>query len=185
MLKKILIGLAVVIVAIPVVALAPKSVTSGLEVGEVVTPFHPNHVSGPHKGTDACPPCTYGNRPQVQIWVHGDKVADVMKFAQVLDKKMAADDQFKGFVIFLTADEANVGRTLAADAKKANLERVSLATLAKTSEYVKNYKMSLAPEVKNTILVYKDKKVATKFVNLKADEQGLASLRAAVNKIAP
>lgn len=30
--------------------------TSGLNVGDMVTPFHPKHVSGPHKGTDACPP---------------------------------------------------------------------------------------------------------------------------------
>ena len=35
------------------IAFAP---TSGLNVGEYVTPFHPKHVTGPHKGTDACPP---------------------------------------------------------------------------------------------------------------------------------
>ena len=29
---------------------------SGLNVGDQVTPFHPQHVNGPHKGTDACPP---------------------------------------------------------------------------------------------------------------------------------
>ena len=29
---------------------------SGLAVGEMVTPFHPQHVSGPLKGTDECPP---------------------------------------------------------------------------------------------------------------------------------
>ncbi len=29
---------------------------SGLSVGEMVTPFHPWHVTGPNKGTDACPP---------------------------------------------------------------------------------------------------------------------------------
>jgi hypothetical protein len=34
-------------------AFAPDS---GLNVGELVTPFHPQHVTGPHKGTDACPP---------------------------------------------------------------------------------------------------------------------------------
>ena len=29
---------------------------SGLAVGDMVTPFHPRHVSGPFKGTDECPP---------------------------------------------------------------------------------------------------------------------------------
>lgn len=37
-------------------ASTPFAPTSGLSVGEYVTPFHPWHVSGPHKGTDACPP---------------------------------------------------------------------------------------------------------------------------------
>ncbi len=38
-------------------AFAPVSdIDSGLNVGQGVTPFHPQHVTGPHKGTDACPP---------------------------------------------------------------------------------------------------------------------------------
>lgn len=45
---KALIGMACV-----AAVLGPKS---GLEVGDGVTPFHPHHVTGPHKGTDACPP---------------------------------------------------------------------------------------------------------------------------------
>lgn len=35
------------------VAFAPDS---GLKVGDHVSAFHPQHVTGPHKGTDACPP---------------------------------------------------------------------------------------------------------------------------------
>ena len=29
---------------------------SGLSAGDTVVPFHPQHVTGPDKGTDACPP---------------------------------------------------------------------------------------------------------------------------------
>jgi len=29
---------------------------SGLAIGANVPAFHPQHVTGPHKGTDACPP---------------------------------------------------------------------------------------------------------------------------------
>lgn len=39
--------------AFATVALGP---TSGLEVGEMVTPFNPQHVTGPNKGSNACPP---------------------------------------------------------------------------------------------------------------------------------
>ncbi len=33
-----------------------SSPDSGLKVGDAVSAFHPQHVAGPHKGTDACPP---------------------------------------------------------------------------------------------------------------------------------
>lgn len=39
--------------ALPAFAVGPDS---GLSVGDMVSAFHPQHVSGPHKGTDACPP---------------------------------------------------------------------------------------------------------------------------------
>jgi hypothetical protein len=39
-----------------VAAFAAFAPASGLKIGEGVTPFHPQHVTGAHKGTDACPP---------------------------------------------------------------------------------------------------------------------------------
>jgi hypothetical protein len=39
--------------ALPAFAFGPDS---GLAVGDMVTPFNPQHVTGPHKGTNACPP---------------------------------------------------------------------------------------------------------------------------------
>lgn len=38
------------------VAFAAAGPESGLKVGDPVTPFNPQHVSGPNKGTNACPP---------------------------------------------------------------------------------------------------------------------------------
>jgi hypothetical protein len=42
--------------------------------------------------------------------------------------------------------------------------------------------MNLAPEVKNTVFVYRNKRVTAKFVNLKADEKGLAELTKAIEE---
>ncbi len=39
-----------------VLAYSSYAPESGLSVGEYVSPFHPWHVTGPNKGTDACPP---------------------------------------------------------------------------------------------------------------------------------
>jgi hypothetical protein len=50
MTTKLLLALAVF--ALPL-ASEPES---GIDVGDMVPKFHPRHVSGPLKGTDACPP---------------------------------------------------------------------------------------------------------------------------------
>lgn len=46
------------ITALMIAAMASPmlNVDSGLDIGKGVTPFHPQHVTGPNKGTDACPP---------------------------------------------------------------------------------------------------------------------------------
>lgn len=49
---------------------------------------------------------------------------------------------------------------------------------------MQRYKVNLDPEVKNTIIVYRNKKVTAKFVNLKADEKGLSELKAALEAVA-
>ncbi|MFX8641089.1 hypothetical protein ABTM21_19720, partial [Acinetobacter baumannii] len=74
--------------AVSVVAFAVSSVSSGLQPGERVVPFHPSHLVGPLAGTNNCFPCTFQNRPQVQVWVNGEDKASVVAFAKTLSKAM-------------------------------------------------------------------------------------------------
>ncbi|HRI43758.1 MAG TPA: hypothetical protein PLL78_09770 [Fimbriimonadaceae bacterium] len=165
------------------IALPAFAANSGLAVGEAVTPFHPAHITGPNKGTTACPPCTYGNRPQVQVWVNGDSLENVAKIAGVLNKTAASNKEFKGFVIFLTSDKPATEKAIVEANKKLGYDAIAMATLAPGDSAVKNYKVNVASEVKNTVFVYKDKKVTAKFVNLEANEKGLGQLNEAIAKI--
>ncbi len=180
--KKAIFGFsAFALLAIPAIALSP--VNSGLEVGEMLTPFHPTHVSGPDAGTDTCPPCKYGARPAVQIWANMDDAANLKALAANVSKKVASSkNELKGFVVNLTHCDKCVDGTKAM-AKEAKLTNIGITYLKSDTEYVKNYKVNVAPEVKNTVFVYKDKKVVAKFVNLKADEAGLKQLNAAISKV--
>jgi hypothetical protein len=179
--KKLLGILAAVgILVLPVLASGPES---GLKVGETVTPFHPSHVTGPLKGTNNCPPCTFGSRPQVQVWVNGDNMKNVVEISKVLDKKMKANSEFKAFVVVLTDKPEETAKFLAALAERAGLKDVALTYLSNTDNAIRNYKVSVAEDVKNTVFVYKNKQVSEKFVNLKADEQGLDSLSKAIAKV--
>ncbi len=179
--KKVLGILAAVgILVLPVLASGPDS---GLKVGETVTPFHPSHVTGSLKGTNSCPPCTFGSRPQVQVWVNDDDMKNVVAISEVLDKKMAGNKEFKAFVIVLTDKPEDTAKSLKQIAEKAGFKEVALAYLAKTDGAVKNYKVTVSGDVKNTVFVYKNKQVSEKFVNLKGDEKGLASLNQAITKV--
>lgn len=184
MLKKaIFAGLLATAVAVPVLA-----ASSGLAKGESVTPFHPSHVAGPDKGTDTCPPCKYGARPAVQVWVNADDMKNVEAIAKSLNAAVKTNKkaEFKAFLIVLTEKEKSekVSEKLQALAKANALNDIGIAYLDKENEAVKNYKVNCAADVKNTVFVYKNMKVQEKFVNLKADEKGLASLNEAIRHIA-
>lgn len=160
-------------------------VSSGLNVGEMVTPFHPSHIAGPDKGTDTCPPCKYGARPAVQAWVTpGEKADTVMAIAKTLSANVKAHKaaDFKGFMIMMTMCAACEGKA-SKFAEAAKLENIGIATLDYGNEAVKNYKVSTDKDVKNTVFVYKDKKVAAKFVNLTDSKEDLAKLQAAIDSV--
>lgn len=181
--KKHLIATGTVMAAASVVF--AYGVNSGLEVGEMVTPFHPTHLSGPDKGTDTCPPCKYGTRPAVQAWINGDSDENVSSIMKTLNGSVAKSKaDLKGFVIYLATDEAGAKKaaTLAKSAEKNKMDGIAVAKLDSGNEAVKNYKVNTDASVKNTIFVYKNRKVVAKFVNLKADEKGLGELKAAIAK---
>jgi len=179
--NKIAIFAVLAAIMIPAVA---RNVDSGLKVGEKVFAFHPKHVAGPHKGTDACPPCTYGNLPQVQVWINGDSVENYGAIAKTLQSAMDAnkDAKLKTFMIVLTepSKATAVAGALEHTAGKLGLKDVAVAYLPTNDEAVTNYQVNTAKEVKNTIFVYRDRTVKTKFVNLKADANGLADLKKAI-----
>ncbi len=196
--KTLFIVAAAAAVAIPMAAIAltsngaekasaPAGIASGLEVGEMVTPFHPMHVSGPDKGTDTCPPCKYGNRPAVQAWVVNDSVENAEAIAKHLNASVAKNESadLKGFMIMLTRGDACVTacKDIAAKAEKSQMNKIGIAHLPATDDAVKNYKVNTGTDVKNTIFVYQNRKVVAKFVNLKADKEGLAKLDAAIAQI--
>lgn len=145
---------------------------SGLKVGENVTPFHPKHLAGPLAGTDKCFPCTFQNRPQVQVWVNGDDKANVVALAKTLSAEMKehSKQEFKALVVVLTAPAkmAQAEAMVKEAAKIAGTEGVAMAVLSTDHEAVKAYSVNTDAAVKNTVFVYKNWKVANKFVNLKS-----------------
>ncbi len=163
--------------------IATAFVNSGLEKGEMVVPFHPKHVAGALKGTDTCFPCTYQNRPQVQAWVTNGDQKSVKAFAKALDTAMGKyeNKDFKAMVVILTTKDG--GKAIEEKAPELNKEfkHVSISYLTPDNPAVKNYKINTG--AKNTVFVYKNWKVADKFVDLGTDEKSLKALNGAIDGI--
>ena len=169
-------------------AVAFAAPTSGLNPGESVTPFHPRHVVGPLAGTNNCFPCTFQNRPQVQVWVNGDNPQNVKQIASTLASAMGTHKakEFKAMIVFVS-DNPSDGKlplSLKQIAKETKSDKVALAIVGRDDEALSKYKINLAPSVKNTVLVYKNWQIADKMVNLNADDKGKAALNAAITKVA-
>lgn len=173
----------VVFASLGVTALA-AALNSGLGVGENVSPFEPTHVTGPDKGTNTCPVCKYGALPAVQVWVNGDNIKNIVPIAKALNAQVAST-KLKAFVVFLidpkNADET--AKTLASVAEKNKLDKVALTYLDKNSRSVSTYKVNTSADVKNTVIVYKDRRVTQKFVNLTSNKDGLGDLQAAISHV--
>jgi len=162
---------------------ASAFINSGLAKGEKVVPFHPKHVAGALKGTDSCFPCTYQNRPQVQAWVTNGDQKSIMAFAKTLDTAMDkfSNKEFKGMVVILTTKDQAKMIEEHAPAMSKDLKHVSISYLTADNDAIKNYKINTA--AKNTVFVYKNWEVKDKFVDLSADEKGIASLNAAIGSV--
>lgn len=161
--------------------------SGGLKRGESVTPFHPKHLAGPLAGSTDCFPCTFQNRPQVQVWVNGDSLANVAGIAETLSSAMKTykAKEFKGLVVFLTTPKnaKSVEAAVAEAAKKPELAGVGMAVLDVKDDAVSAYKINTAASTKNVVYVYKNWKVAETLVNLSGDAAGQKTLSSAIASI--
>jgi hypothetical protein len=179
-----ILGATVAALALPALA----GLNSGLKPGQQITPFHPKHLAGPLAGTDKCFPCTFGNRPQVQVWVNNDDPKNVTALARDLSKAMTTyqGKEFKALVVFITtpATAAKTEATVREIAKSPDVKNVAMAVVDSKHEAVTNYSINTAANVKNTVFAYKDWTVANTFVNLTGDAKGLGALNTAIAKVA-
>ena len=179
---------AVSIAALATMAFAVAGAKSGLQPGDTVSAFGPKHVTGADAKSSTCLVCKYGTTAAVQVWVNGDSTDNVIRIAKELEgtiKKQGANN-LKAFVIFIKpkgTSEKVISDQLSAIASQNGLKNVALTFVdgAKGSG-VASYKINVSSEVKNTVMVYQNRKVSANFVNLKADAQGLKSLKSSVMK---
>lgn len=119
----------------------------------------------------------------MQVWNNGDTTENMVAISKFLNGRVeASKSDFKAFVINLVnndADKATAQKV--ADMSKA--PSIGSTVLATTDRGVRSYKINTADEVKNTVIVYKNKRVTAKFVNFKPNAKGLNELAEAISKV--
>jgi hypothetical protein len=138
------------------------AIQSGLQKGDDIVPWNPIHVAGPNAGTNACPVCTYEARPAVIIFTHDDKNLPGLatRLQSLVNQQQKRD--LKGFVIVLNSTPDRV-KQLGADLK---ISQIGFCYPDPNTEKqdLKDYKIN--PAAQNTIMIYKNYKVAANFVDL-------------------
>ncbi|WP_197527779.1 YceI family protein [Posidoniimonas polymericola] len=139
---------------------------SGLAVGEEVEPWEPVHVSGPHKGTQACPVCTYMKAPAVVAFCRSgpETQAMIQQLEQLLADRQGG--KLHAFVVLL--DTPPVVASTMADAARLRLTSVCCLDPKTRAKDLEKYKIN--PAAENTVMVYKDYKVVANYNNLNVSE---------------
>ena len=113
--------------------------------------------------------------PQVQIWVHLDTEENAaslaVKLQDLIRKVRQNGAKAYGFVIWTDPASKDKLVKLAEDKK---IEDIALCYLPEKQRenYLRLYKVEPSEKLRNIIFVYRNKKVAHKFVNLDAKDFG-------------
>lgn len=182
--KKFTVGLSLAVIGIAALASAAKS---GLQPGEGIAPYYPEHVVGPLANKKACFPCTYKNAPQVQAFINGDSMDNMVKMAKKLEKAVDANKGagFRAMMVVI-ADKskwAEKRTKISAMAKANNIGDLQISLIEPNAEALKDYKINTAKDIKNTVIFYENWKVAKTHVNVTMDEKGMKAVSASLNAI--
>lgn len=151
---------------------------SGLAIGDEVDPWEPLHVSGPNKGTHACPVCTYMKAPAVIAFCKPGQETQAM--VQQLEQLLAAHQADKLHAFVVLVDTPPVVASTMADAARLRLTSICCIDPDTRDDDLAKYKVD--PSVDSTVMLYKDYKVVANFNNLKVSENP-DTLKQAVEKM--
>ncbi len=168
----------------PLQATTGKILTSkpGLQIGEEVSSFIPYHAWGPDKGTRTCPVCKYG-------WFHGilyfvgnsPDWNDIKQWLTFLEKESIKRKQYLK-VYFVYGNENNYNKDnrekeLESIGKELTIQNIALTYLPSLKDTESEINLnSLNPELKNSFLVYKRRKLIGKFENLNANNENFKEM---------
>ena len=163
----------------------PK-LNSGLAIGSNCPAFDPMHLSGADSGKKVCPMCKYGYGQGVMLWFNHANVEHMQNFVVALEKEMVSrgEKKLRVFLVYMnpfynqnsaTGNEI-LGRKLRKWADETGLKHVALLWVPSPEDPKTCGLYKINPEAKNTVFVYKKRKVVEKWVNIEYDDEMLKTI---------
>lgn len=150
-----------------------SKLNSGLEVGEDQPSFTPFHAFGPDKGTKTCPVCKYGRFHGIVYFVgnnpNWDNIKDWLSFLELESVKRSK--YLKVYFVYGNEKYYNKEKKqkeLENLGNELNLKNTALTFVPSFSDKESEVNLNkINPEVENTFVIYKNRAIIDKFVNLK------------------
>jgi protocatechuate 3,4-dioxygenase beta subunit len=165
------------------------AIASGRDILDDSPAFEPQHAWGPDKGSHACPMCKYGYQPGVLFWVNSDVTApQVERWAKWLEELTVArgDKNFKAYLIYTNPQKwsrEQLESKLAAIGQSLGLKKLAVTYVPSVDDKATDtYLNRINPATENTVIVYNNRKITDKFVNLEYTEQNKILLRRAIDR---
>jgi protocatechuate 3,4-dioxygenase beta subunit len=161
---------------------------SGLEIGEDNPSFTPFHAFGPDKGTKTCPVCKYGRFHGIVYFVgnnpNWNNIKEWLSFLELESVNRAR--YLKVYFVYgnnkgYSKDKRkmeleNLGNEL-------NIKNTALTFVPSFSNKESEVNLNkINPEVENTFVIYKNRAIIDKFVNLKPTKENYKLISQTLDK---
>lgn len=158
------------------------SIASGLNIGEDQPSFIPYHAYGPDKGKRTCPVCKYG-RYHGLILLAGNKASwdDIKKWLIFLEKESVKREKYLK-VYFVYGNSNNYSRSdrelqLEQLGKELNIQNTALTYVPSFDDESTEANLNkINPDVESTIILYKNRRIVDKYINLKPTSENFERL---------
>ncbi|MEP6514202.1 MAG: hypothetical protein ABJA79_10045, partial [Parafilimonas sp.] len=152
-----------------------SNLQSGLAMRENMPAMDPYHITGPDKGTKTCPMCKYGRGQGIMVWWNSEDIRPFMQMMQRMDVKIQQSgfQKLRVFGIYMNPGKESIERVKQRMQSWIDIygfQNVAILCIPSPSDSAtaELYHINPSPEIENTIFIYKQRRVADKFINYNA-----------------
>jgi protocatechuate 3,4-dioxygenase beta subunit len=165
---------------------AKINLNSGLAIGSNCPAFDPLHLSGADKGKLICPMCKYGYGKGVMVWTNHASLDQMSQFVKTMENEMKqrGEKNLRVFIVYMNPFYKNndPGKSRVLQKKirewceEQLLNKVAVVWVPSPVDQQSAQLFRINPAAKNTVFVYKKRKVAAKWVNLDYTEENTRTI---------